>query len=98
MSHQPTGPEARRETRTLTGARPCARVAVAALIAVGISAVAHADPAPKRGALTPAPPLSALAIAPAGIGPASAIPPAPDLEITDGVMRRGHTLSQMLRA
>jgi murein DD-endopeptidase MepM/ murein hydrolase activator NlpD len=62
-----------------------------------IAAAATADPAPKR-AFTPAAPLSALAVAPAGIRAADPMPAAPELQITDGVMRRGHTLSQLMRA
>src|SRR4030095_4057728 len=65
--------------------------------AMGIAATATADPATKRSAL-PAAPLSALAVAPAGVRATTPTPPAPEWQITDGVMKRGHTLSPMLRA
>jgi murein DD-endopeptidase MepM/ murein hydrolase activator NlpD len=97
MSHQPTGPEARHRTLRFAGTWPRVGAAAIAFTAVAISAASTADPAPKRG-FTPAPPLSALAVAPAGVRAASSVPAAPESQITDGVMRRGHTLSQMLRA
>jgi murein DD-endopeptidase MepM/ murein hydrolase activator NlpD len=98
MSHQPTGPEGRHSTPRLAATWP--RVGAAAIVftAVGFAAASTADPAPKRGAITPAAPLSALAVAPAGVRAAARTPVAPESQITDGVMRRGHTLSQMLRA
>jgi murein DD-endopeptidase MepM/ murein hydrolase activator NlpD len=95
MSHQPTGPEARRGLRLLAVPRPWVR-AVAVIAAVGIPAAGHADPARKRS-FAPAAPLSALAVAPAGVR-AAAKPLASEWQLTDGVMRRGHTLSQLLRA
>ena len=69
--------------------------AFASAAALGISA-AHADPAPKRDAFTPAAPLSALAVAPAGV-PITAPPPAPEWQVNEGVILRGKTLSEMLR-
>jgi murein DD-endopeptidase MepM/ murein hydrolase activator NlpD len=96
MSHQPTGLEARRGTQKLVGNRSWLGAALTAFAAVGISAPIHADPAPKRGGITPAPPLAALAIAPSGVGVTP--PAAPEWRITDGVMARGRTLSEMLRA
>jgi len=95
MSHQPTGSEARRKAQTLAGTRFWAG-AITAIAAVGTSAIAHADPAPKRG-FTPAPPLSALAIAPSAARLPS-LPAAPEWKITDGVIARGRTLSETLRA
>src|SRR6185295_5416317 len=97
MSHQPTGSEARRKVHMLAGARRWAG-AIAAFAAVGTSAVAHADPAPKRGSgFAPAAPLSALAIAPSNAR-LPVPPPAPEWQVTDGVITRGQTLSEMLRA
>jgi len=66
MSHQPTGSEARRKSHTRAGTRLWVG-AITAIATVGVTTVAHADPAPKRGGLTPAPPLSALAIAPSSV-------------------------------
>src|SRR5262245_9170228 len=96
MSHQPTGVEARRRHHRSAGVRPRIGTTAIAVAIAGIAATASADPAPKRGGV-PAAPLSALAIAPAGIRAATP-PEAPEWQVTDGVMRRGHTLSQMLRA
>jgi murein DD-endopeptidase MepM/ murein hydrolase activator NlpD len=95
MSHQPTGSEARRESQTRAGTRYWVG-AIAALATLGTSAVAAADPAPKRGGITPAPPLSALAIAPSNVR-LQAPPAAPEWQVTDGVMTRGRTLSEILR-
>ena len=96
MSHQPIGPEARRRNARLVGNRPwVGAAAFASAAALGISA-AHADPAPKRDAFTPAAPLSALAVAPAGV-PITAPPPAPESQVSEGVILRGKTLSEMLR-
>ncbi len=92
MSHQPTGPEARR----LSNHRPWVGAALAALATAGISAVVHADPAPKRGGFTPAAPLSALAVAPSNARVTT--PRAPGWQISDGVITRGRTLSDLLRA
>src|SRR5437867_2658267 len=100
MSHQPTGPEARHHARRCAAARPrvgATAIAITAAIAIGIATAATADPAPKR-AFAPAAPLSALAVAPAGVRATTPMPAAPEPQVTDGVMRRGHTLSQMLRA
>jgi murein DD-endopeptidase MepM/ murein hydrolase activator NlpD len=96
MSHQPTGSEARRKAQMLAGTRRWMS-AIAIVATVGTSAIAHADPAPKRGGFTPAAPLSALAVAPSG----AHLPPppaAPEWQITDGVITRGQTLSELLRA
>jgi murein DD-endopeptidase MepM/ murein hydrolase activator NlpD len=96
MSHQPTGSEARRKAQTRAGTRLWVG-AITAIAAVGASAAAHADPAPKRGGFTPAAPLSALAVAPSSAR-LPAAPAAPEWKITDGVITRGRTLSEVLRA
>lgn len=88
MSHQPTGSEARHHARGWLGA-------ILVLATVGVAAAASADPAPKRGRLAPAAPLSALAVAPAN---ARLPEPSAEWQITDGVITRGRTLSAILRA
>jgi murein DD-endopeptidase MepM/ murein hydrolase activator NlpD len=94
MSHQPTGSEARHEAQMLAGTRRWLG-AITLIATVAAPAIASADPAPKRGGL-PAAPLSALAIVPSGARiPA---PAAPGWQITDGVITRGRTLSEILRA
>ncbi|HKA14751.1 MAG TPA: peptidoglycan DD-metalloendopeptidase family protein, partial [Myxococcota bacterium] len=55
----------------------------------------HADPAPKRGSF-PAAPLSALAVAPSGVQIGTPRPP--QWRVSEGVITRGRTLSQMLRS
>src|ERR1700752_1504939 len=95
MSHQPTGSEARRKAQTRAGTRRWVG-AITALAAFS-PAVAHADPAPKPRGFTPAPPLSALAVAPSSVR-LPAPPPAPEWQTTDGVLTRGQTLSEVLRA
>src|SRR5262249_50781384 len=87
----------RRGTHKLAGIRSWLGAAAAALAAVGISGAIHADPAPKRSGFTPAPPLSALAIAPSNVR-VIATPPAPEWQVTEGTIRRGRTLSDTLRA
>jgi murein DD-endopeptidase MepM/ murein hydrolase activator NlpD len=93
MSHQPIGAEA----RLLILRRAGARFWVAAgTLAVVVAASAQADPAPKRGGFTPAPPLAALAIAPSNLS-VTTVPPLPEQRVDEGVLRRGHTLSEVLR-
>jgi murein DD-endopeptidase MepM/ murein hydrolase activator NlpD len=94
MSHQPTGSEARHEVQMLAGTRRWL-CAFTVLTTVGIAAVASADPAPKRGRFAPAAPLSALAIAPSSV---RAPTPSAEWQVTDGVITRGRTLSEILRA
>ena len=107
-------PEPRKQSRRCRTSRPDPKLATAPTASqgpgpgsaplrspsppLGIAAASTADPAPKRGGFTPAAPLSALAVAPAGVRAAPPTPAAPESQITDGVMQRGHTLSQMLRA
>jgi murein DD-endopeptidase MepM/ murein hydrolase activator NlpD len=100
MSHQPTAVEARHRTADrFAGIWPrVGATAITFAAAIGISAAASADPVPERRAFTPAAPLSALAVAPSGIRATTPTPAAPEFQITEGVMRRGQTLSQMLRA
>ena len=98
MSHQPPDPQARHRSHCFAGTRPrVGAAAIAFTAAMGIAATATADPAAKRSAL-PAAPLSALAVAPAGVRATTPIPAAPEWQTADGVMKRGHSLSQMLRA
>jgi murein DD-endopeptidase MepM/ murein hydrolase activator NlpD len=99
MSHQPTAVEARRRTHRFAASWPRAGAAATAFAtAIGLCAAATADPAPKRAAFAPVAPLSALAVAPSGIRLPQPTPIAAESQITEGVMRRGHTLSQLLRA
>jgi murein DD-endopeptidase MepM/ murein hydrolase activator NlpD len=98
MSHQPTTVEARRLLHRFAASWPRAGIAAAAFTAaVGLCAAASADPEPKREAFAPVAPLSALAVAPSGIRLPEPTPIASESQITEGVMRRGHTLSQLLR-
>ena len=54
MSHQPTGPEARRGTRSFAGFRPWIQAASALAASIAIPVAVPADPAPKRDAFAPA--------------------------------------------
>ncbi len=64
---------------------------------MGMSTAAHADPARKRDGFAPAAPLSALAVAPSGARGLTP-PRPPEWQISEGVITRGRTLSEMLRA
>jgi murein DD-endopeptidase MepM/ murein hydrolase activator NlpD len=68
------------------------------LVALGIAATAHADPMRKRDAVAAAAPgLGAFAVSPSNAR-VTAPPPPPERRISEGVITRGRTLSEMLRA